>query len=97
MTQYKNTHQQGIAPEDIEGSVLLQDGVSPTRGVPYIDPKYIEAQRELTGIPMGHYIPVPSDEEETTEPVQCGANTKKGNPCKGKAILPGLFCMVHDI
>ena len=97
MAQYKNTHQQGIAPENIEGSVLLEDGVSTTRGIPYINDKYIEAQRELTGIPMGHYIPVPSEEEGTPEPAQCGANTKKGNQCKGKAIAPGLFCMVHDI
>jgi hypothetical protein len=29
--------------------------------------------------------------------IRCGAETKKGNPCKGWAIHPGLFCMVHDI
>ena len=92
-----NTFQQGVKPEDIEGSLLLERGTPATRGEPYIDEKYIEAQRELTGIPMGHYIPMPMDPEDTPEPVQCGADTKKGNQCKGKAIVPGLFCMVHNI
>ena len=97
---YKNTFQIGIKAEDLEDRVKPErDGIPVEQGIPWRSQEDIDLQQKYTGVPM----PAPDmsevAEEEDPEPaprVQCAADTKKGNPCKGWAVGTGLFCMVHD-
>ncbi len=95
-----NTFQQGVKQEDRDDQVKIEgDGIPFERGIPWRSQEDIDLQTRFTGVPM--VAPDASDEvvEEEPEPaprVQCQAETKKGNPCKGWTVGTGLWCMVHD-
>lgn len=90
----KNTFHQGIALDEQPDTHLpAEEGVVPEfRGVPVVSESYIEAQTELTGIPM---TGPGMQEDEAYSPPKCSGITKKGNPCRAYAISKGVFCVGH--
>ncbi len=96
-----NTFQIGIQSGDDEAKRVVRvegDAIPFERGIPWRSEEDILEQQKFTGVPMPapDLSEVVEEEPEPAPRVLCGANTTKGNPCKGWAVNTGLFCMVHD-